>query len=430
MERYINNFDVLFYEVVLKKVKTGFDKVFEDKFNRIFIPLLILIGILLIVSGGASSDVNDNTEVGKLNVHFFYLPSCPHCQEQKPFNEQLMQEYPEINWIYHDTSDSKENQIYAQMAVERGLSLRNLGVPGTFIGDEEIIGFGSAETTGVQIRQALEDYIAQNTKETEQEVNETVLPENDSEEFNRIVNLPMFGEIDVLNVSLPVLSILLGFVDGMNPCAMWVLVYLISLILEVRDRKKIWFLVGSFLLASGVLYFLFMTAWLNVFLLVGYIRTVTIIVGLVALYFGVTSIKTFIETKGAIQCEVGDAESKKKTMSKMKQLVASPLTWATMAGMVGLAFLVNSLEFVCSAALPAIFTQVLAISEISGASYYLYILLYVFFFMLDDLIIFGLAVFAVNKFVGDKYAKWCKLIGGIIMLVLGIIMVFFPHILR
>lgn len=416
--------------MVLKKIKSGLEKVFEDKLNRVLIPVLILVGVLLIISGGASSDVNNNKEVGELNVHFFYLPSCPHCQEQKPFNEQLMKEYPEVNWLYHDTSDPEENKLYAQMAAERGLNLKTLGVPGTFIGDKEIIGFGSAETTGVEIRQALEEYISQNAQEAEEENQSSESVQQKKEEFNRTVNLPIFGEIDVLNVSLPVLSIVLGFVDGMNPCAMWVLVYLISLILEIRDRKKIWFLVGSFLLASGVLYFLFMTAWLNVFLLVGYIRTVTIIVGLVALYFGITSIKTFIETKGALQCEVGDAESKKKTMSKMKQLVASPLTWATMVGMVGLAFLVNSLEFVCSAALPAIFTQVLAISEISGITYYFYIFLYVFFFMLDDLIIFGLAVFAVNKFVGDKYAKWCKLIGGIIMLVLGIIMVFFPHILR
>ncbi|MCF7866379.1 hypothetical protein K9L67_00025 [Candidatus Woesearchaeota archaeon] len=414
---------------MIKKTKNIFEKVFEDKFNRIFIPIIILLGIFLIFA--APTNTSTGTETGQLDVHFFFLPSCPHCQEQKPFNQQLMKEYPQVNWIYHDTSNSKENEIYFQMAVERGLDIKTLGVPGTFIGDKEIIGFGSKETTGVEIRQALEEYIAQNAQEKNQ-INETTENNetNQTEEFQKIIKLPIFGEINVLEVSLPVLSILLGFVDGMNPCAMWVLVYLISLILEVRDRKKIWLLVGTFLLSSGVLYFLLMTAWLNAFLLVGYIRAVTIIIGLVALYFGVTSIKSFIETKGAIQCEVGNAESKKKTMSKMKQLVASPLTWATLVGMVGLAFIINSIEFVCSAALPAIFTQVLAISDISGVSYYLYILLYVFFFMLDDLIIFSFAVFAVNKFLGDKYAKWCKLIGGIIMLILGIIMVFFPNILR
>ncbi len=218
--------------------------------------------------------------------------------------------------------------------------------------------------------------------------------------------------------------------DGFNPCAMWVLVYLIALVMELNDRKRIWLIVGSFVLASGVLYFLFMTAWLNAFLVLGFLRPVTITVGLFALGAGVLGLKEYFETKGALVCKVSGEDDKTKTMDKVRQLVSAPLTWATFAGIVALAFVVNSVEFVCSSAIPAVFTQVLALTNLEWWQHYAYIALYDLFFMLDDLIIFGLAAFAVSSGVGEKYAKQCKLIGGIIMLVLGLLLLFAPHLLR
>lgn len=410
----------------LKKI--GKD-LYDDKFKRFFIFFLILIALFMIFNPLDSGPANIGDYSGPV-VHFFHSQTCPHCQAQKIFNEDLKKEFPDVKWIYHDVGISSESQLYAKMALESGLDLKTLGVPGTFMGDSVVVGFGSPETTGVELREKLSGYVSSfnETKETVIKADEKEI-EPKEKEFEKVVDLPIFGQINVLEVSLPVLAIVLGFVDGMNPCAMWVLVYMITLIMDVGDKRKIWFIVGTFVAASGILYFLFMTAWLNAFLFLGYIKPLTIIIGLVALYFGITSLKSYIETKGAIECEIGDAESKKKTMTKMKELVASPLTIATIIGIIGLAFVVNSIEFVCSAALPAIFTQVLAISNLSGLSYYLYIALYTFFFMLDDLVIFGLAALAINKFTGEKYAKYSKLIGAIIMIVLGVMMVFFPHVL-
>jgi hypothetical protein len=142
------------------------------------------------------------------------------------------------------------------------------------------------------------------------------------------------------------------------------------------------------------------------------------------------NIREFIITKGAIDCKVVDGKSKKKTIEKMKNVVFAPLTIATILGIIALAFAVNSIEFVCSSAIPALFTQVLALSNLNPFQHYGYILLYDFFFMLDDLIIFSLAAFAVNSSFGDKYAKFCKIFGAVIMLVLGILLVFFPGLLR
>jgi hypothetical protein len=218
------------------------------------------------------------------------------------------------------------------------------------------------------------------------------------------------------------LAVILGLVDGFNPCAMWVLVYLISLIATLKDRKRIWLIVGSFVLASGVLYFLFMTAWLNAFLFIGFIKPVTVVIGLVALGGGILQIREFIETKGAIVCEVTDEESRKKTMTRVQRIVSSPITLGTIVGIIALAFAVNSIEFVCSAAVPAIFTHVLSLAGLTTFQYYSYILLYVLFFMLDDLIIFGTAAIAMTSGLGERYAKYFRPVGATILIILGLLL--------
>jgi hypothetical protein len=221
----------------------------------------------------------------------------------------------------------------------------------------------------------------------------------------------------------------LGIVDGFNPCAMWVLVYLIALLMGFGDRKRMILVVAVFVLASGILYFLFMTAWLNVFLFLSYFRPVTIMVGLAALGGGILSVKDYIETKGAPVCKVTDVEGRKRITGDMKRLLSAPLTWATMLGIIILAFTVNSIEFLCSFALPAVFAQVLALSDLSFWEHYGYILLYDIFFMLDDMIIFGLAAWTVSGVSGETYSKYCKVIGGLVLLVLGLMLIFAPQLL-
>lgn len=244
------------------------------------------------------------------------------------------------------------------------------------------------------------------------------------------VSLPFVGEIHLAEFSLPVLAVLLGLADGFNPCAMWALLYLLSLVASLQDRRKIWLLVGSFVLASGVLYFLFMTAWLNVFLLVGYLRPLTILIGLGALLVGVNDLRSFMITRGAPVCEVGSSGFKKRTLSRMERLVAAPISIMSFLGIIALAFTVNIIEFACSAGLPAVFTHTLSLRQLTASQYYGYILLYDFFFMLDDLLIFALAAFAFETTIGSGYARYGKLAGGMVLVVLGVIMLFAPEQLR
>lgn len=244
------------------------------------------------------------------------------------------------------------------------------------------------------------------------------------------VSLPVFGTIRLADFSLPALAVLLGLADGFNPCAMWALVYLLSLLVSLQDRRKIWLLVGSFVLASGVLYFLFMTAWLNAFFMLGYLRPLTIAIGAGALIIGALDLRAFVLTRGAPVCAVGSSAFKRRTMGRMERLVAAPLSLASFLGVVALAFTVNAIEFVCSAGLPAIFTHTLSLRQLSAPQYYGYILLYDFFFMLDDLLIFSLAAFTLRTTMASGYVQYGKLVGGIVLVGLGLIMVLAPEMLR
>jgi thiol-disulfide isomerase/thioredoxin len=406
----------------------------EVPFNRYLILALVLIGLFVFLSESQTpqtrpsptANISNNISQSNITVHFFYLPTCPHCAEQKPVNEELMKEFPQVPFVYHDVTNPREGELLSRMYQEYNLDTSRIGVPTTFVGKQAFVGFESKEVTGTKIRNAL---IACLQKCANQTVENVIAKEPAPES----VDLPFLGKTRIADFSLPMLAVVLGLVDGFNPCAMWVLVYLIALVMSLNDRKKIWLIVGSFVFASGALYFLFMTAWLNVFLFIGYVRAVTIIIGLAALGGGIISLREWwgAREEKALTCKVGDKEDKEKTITRMQEIISRPLTWTTLLAIVALAFVVNSIEFVCSAAIPAIFTQVLALSSLSWVEHYGYILLYVFFYMLDDLIIFSLAAFAVSSSnVGERYAKHCKLIGGVILLFLGLMLLFAPNLLR
>jgi len=246
---------------------------------------------------------------------------------------------------------------------------------------------------------------------------------------NNTLTLPFFGSINLQNTSLIISSILIGFVDGFNPCAMWVLIYLISLCATLKDKKKMFMIVGTFVITEAVMYFGILAGWLKVFEFVGFSKWIMWAVAGFALYFGGMSLYNYIKSGGQVECEVGDLNQKKKTRDKIKHIIESPITIGTIIATIILAVGVNAIEFVCSAGLPAIFTSILANADVTTFMKYIYIGLYDLFFMIDDFIIFGLALSAFNSPLLDKYSGYSKLIGGIIMLLIGIALLFFPSLL-
>ncbi|MFP4400538.1 MAG: hypothetical protein ACLFPQ_01535 [Candidatus Woesearchaeota archaeon] len=404
---------------IVKSVKRSVKQFFSSQFNTYLVILLILIGgFAFFFTGETTAQQSDEESV---TVHFFYMPTCPHCTEQKPIYFEVKEERPDIAFYEHDASSAEGSQLFYQMAREAGLDTSRLGVPTIFVGKDALVGVQSKE----QILSAIDTCI-NSCKGDEYQSDQAQDVSTGFSDYE----LPFLGKTDLTKWSLPTLAVILGLIDGFNPCALWVLIFLITMLLGEKSKKKIWLVVGSFVLASAISYFLFMTAWLNLFLLMGYIGFVTLLIGLFAIGMGAVQLKEFFTTKGDLTCKVTDEKGKEKTMDKIQNIISQPITIGVIIAVIGLAFTVNAIEFVCSAAIPAVFTQVLALSGISTVQHYMYIALYVLFYMLDHIIIFGMAAFALSSGISQKYAKICKLLGGLIMVILGFILVFAPHLLR
>ncbi|MFC1659104.1 TlpA family protein disulfide reductase [Pseudomonadota bacterium] len=378
--------------------------------------VLILFFFLNINKTNKLSELAKNIELDQ-GIQVFTHPQCPHCHEEKKFINSIMEKYDDIEVYYYDITEKNNYNKMIKYAAKFGIPVTKLGTPIIFTENHVIIGFDKPETTGEQIKKLFDGVLEERKIGTLNNLEE-----------KKYLELPILGQINLFETSIPILAIVMGLADGFNPCAMWVLVYLISIIAGMNDKKKIWFLVGSFVLSSGILYFLFMTAWLNAFLYIGYVKVISLFIGLFALYIGTMGIYEFIKTRGEVQCKLEDNKTRSKTIKRIKELAESKLSFISIVGIVGLAFVVNSIEFVCSAALPTIYTFILSQTELSIFMYYFYILLYTIFFMLDDLIIFGLAAFAVNKYVGTKYSKYSHIIGGLVMFFIGIYLVFLDKI--
>lgn len=333
-------------------------------------------------------------------LQVFFHPECPHCHEAIEF----LKSQQTVRYQLYDVSTEQGERLLLDFARKHGIPEDRLGVPFFVCGSNYLIGYESAETTGRALLSCREG-------------NPSI--EGLDADPSRI-QIPLIGNIDPSSYSLLALTAMMGLSDGFNPCAMWVLLYLISLIAGLQDRRKIRWLVGTFVFASGFLYFLFMTAWLNTFLFVGYTRVLTQLIALVAIGLGVDHLYQLAITRGIIVCEVGDADQHQRTLERARAVVAAPVGVASLVMIVGLALTVNAIEFVCSSALPAIYTHILSLLDLPTAQYYGYIGLYVAFFMLDDLIIFGFAAFAVQKVVDTRYAALSRAVGGIILLGLGL----------
>jgi len=379
--------------------------------KKVFWLLLIIIFLLF------GAKVNFNlAKQNQAEINFFYSAICPHCAKEEEFLKELKNQYPEIEIKEYEVISSQENQKILNEFYERyQVPVGKRGwVPVTFTSTKYFIGFNE-----------------QIAKEIESCIKECLLGEKPTPQK---IKIPIFGEIDISKMSLPALTITLGALDGLNPCAMWILLFLIALLINTRSRKRMWLIGGTFILASGIVYYLILTAWLNLFLAISYVNLTRILIGVFALGVGIWQIKTFIGYRGV--CPVTDGSSKLRDKIKnglrvrAEKIAISPFTLAILGGVILLALGVNLVEFFCSAGLPAIYTRILTLSQISTLSYYLYLLLYTFIFMLDDLIIFSLAVITLSR-IGftEKYNYWATLIGGLLILALGILLIFKPELL-
>jgi len=376
-----------------------------------------------------------------VTVHLFHSDGCPHCRDERAFLEEIAPQYPTVEFaLYEISKDASAAKLLGK--VGEALKTTIPGVPFTVIGDQFVVGFGSPETTGVQIERLIE----QQQQSQRPDVVKALLLESTTtdiptmtpavEETEEIVPIsvldtsipvPFFGSISIRTLSLPALTILVAFLDGFNPCAMWVLLFLISLLLGMKDRKRMWILGTTFIVASGLVYLLFMTAWLNFFLLLGYIQLIRLLIGVFAIGVGIYQLRDFYVNKDG-GCKVVPSEKRRPWLERMKKVVGQKQLVFAMAGMVGLAAAVNVVELACSAGLPAIYTQVLAVSGLATWQHYALLLLYIVIFMIDDILIFVIAMTTLQiTGIQHKYARYSHLIGGFVIFLLGLLLVFKPE---
>ena len=347
-------------------------------------------------------------------IDFFWAEGCPHCAHEKIFLDELKIKYPDLQINSYEISKNQTNINLLQQK-GRQLSADVSGVPFTVIGSNYVSGFGTKDTTGKQI----EDLIKQNLSQ---------------EQIDKVqgniasIHLPFIGEINAKQMSLPILTLAIALVDGFNPCAMWTLLFLISLLLGMKNRKRMWILGIAFIVSSAFVYFLFLAAWLNLFIFLGLVIWVRVIIALVALVAGAINLKEYIENKSG--CKIMGDEKRQKFFEKLKSVTSKKNFILALGGIILLAFAVNLVELICSAGLPAIYTKILSMYQLPTWQYYLYLIFYIFVFMIDDLFVFFTAMVTLQAVgIQSKYTKTSHLIGGIIMLIIGLLMLFKPDIL-
>jgi glutaredoxin len=401
------------------------------------------------------------TEKQVVNLYFFWGNGCPHCTKEKTFLEEFKKEYSQVNvYSYEIYFNQKNQELMQKVGNELNIDIR--GVPLTIIGDKAISGFGGENTTGKEITERVL-YCLENectdkvgsiagvskpvrndpspTPEATPVVSVTQVPVtptavvegektgNDPSSDYPTVNVPFIGQVNTKSLSLPVLTILIGGLDGFNPCAMWVLVFLIGLLIGMNDRKRMWILGGAFIAASAFVYFLFMAAWLNLILFVGVLLIVRLAIAGIAVAGGIYNIREYFVNKDGA-CKVTGGEKRQKIFNQLKQLTHEKRFLVALGGIILLAFAVNLVELICSAGFPVVYTQVLALNNLPVWQYYMYLALYVFVFMLDDLIVFFLAMKTLQLTgLTTKYTRYSHLIGGILMVIIGILLVLKPELL-
>ena len=242
------------------------------------------------------------------------------------------------------------------------------------------------------------------------------------------MKVPLLGKVNVKKVSLPLIAISIGLVDGFNPCAMWVLLFLISMLIGMKDRKRMWIIGLSFLLTSALIYLLFMVAWLNAATLLLSINIVRVIIGFVAIIGAIINLSSYIKHRKDNGCDVIDDKKRNKIFDKVKKFTHEKSLLLAVLGAMTLAISVNIVELACSAGLPVMFIEILSMNNPNMIEKIVYIGLYMIFFLLDDLIVFFVAMRTMELTgFSTKYGKVSKLVGGILLLGIGILLIFKPE---
>ena len=386
----------------------------------------------------------------EFNLYLFYGDGCPHCADLKSYLEEEYSDDKEVKVYKYEVWYNEKNQKLLKK-VEEVTGQPARGVPYFIIGEEVFQGYNAGDTWEKKIDKAIkkakkggykdnvgitlglvDGKIEKKEDKSDKKEEQSTTEKNQKEEIKQEevetkLDIPLIGTIDLKKVALPVIAIIMGLVDGFNPCAMWILIFLITMLFDYPNRKKMWILGCTFLFTSAFIYFLFMISFLNIAMFINGITILKLLIAAFALIFGGYNIYRYFKTK-EVGCDVVDKDKRKKMMTRIKNILSEKKFILSLIGIILLAISVNLIELLCSLGLPVMFTEILAYNNITGAKNIVYIIIYVIFFLLDDLIIFFLAMKTLKiNAISNKYNKYSHLIGGIIMILIGLLMLFKPE---
>ena len=414
--------------------------------SRFFALMIVIFGIFCISQIGYSAG---NSQAKKVKIEYFGRKDCKNCANLEKFLKELSTKRDDFEYVEHKIDESKEEKAFFDETASKLKLVK--GTPIIYIDGHIIQGFNTADTTGKEIESLINSGKIKDKILTLKEYVESGQAGNVSSngavctgdtvcevpgltkgaENQVLVNIPIINKtVDLTNYSLFTMSLILGTIDGFNPCAMWVLVLFLTALIAVGNKVKMFRVAGLFILAEAVMYFFILNAWIYAWDFVGLDKWVTPLVGIVGIIGGIFFIRNYLKKGDTLECEVTDFEQRAKISKKIKDIANKPFTLLTALAIIGLALSVNVIEFACSVGIPQTYTKILQINEVPFWTRQFYTFIYIIGYMIDDIIVFGFALMSVNKLqLTTKYSKWVNLFGGILMIILGLIMLIKPSLL-
>ncbi|MGB9749168.1 MAG: hypothetical protein ACP5OZ_00925 [Candidatus Woesearchaeota archaeon] len=428
----------------------------------LFSLTMVFVLTLMMLLNSLSVFASNKSFSREINVYMFGAYNCPHCAAEKPYLEKLSKEYP-INVYYFEVTQQENYDLWEKFC--NAYNQKPKGVPNTFIGDKFISGFVKEnDSIALKIKNVVEEYttncnayedaLSNVEKSYNQKISINIAPiySYDKKKFNffecskpnetktsenlsseKIVTIPVLGDFKISSISLPIFTIIIAGLDSFNPCALWVLTFLLSLLIYSKSRKKMLIVGLIFVIASGVVYFMFMAAWLNLFLVLRYQKFVRIIIVLLALFAGIVNVKDAFFYKKGISLTIDDSK-KPKLIEKMRSIVKTVkeegITLLLILQTIILAVSVNFIELACTAGFPAVYTNILTLKQLPKIVYYLYLVLYNIFYVIPLLLIVLIFVITLGATkISERTGRILKFISGIVMIALALIMLLKPSLL-
>jgi glutaredoxin len=339
-------------------------------------------------------------------VEVFARQGCPHCIEAKAYLASLQASRTHLVITYFDVEQDRQ-ALQRLLDLSARHNITRPGVPAFLVCGDFSVGYAASAGTP----QWLEARLAGTAP---------AAPEP------RVIGTPL-GTLSATSLGLPLFTVAVGLIDGFNPCAMWVLLFLLSILVNIRDRGRIALIAGTFVVVSGLVYFAFMAAWLNLFLLIGFTRWLQIVIAVLALAMGAIHLKDFLAPGRGLSLSI-PAAAKPGLYSRVRDVMHARNIGGALVAIVLLALMVNAVELLCTAGLPALYTQILSQYELSSAGHYGYLALYNLAYILDDGIMVAIAVVTLNKRkLQQDEGRWLKLASGLVVIALGLLLLLAPQ---